>query len=251
MTTPLEKAAELEGSGDSMLPKIDLQVLRGLPAPWEALLLKVDRFPQSVAEGAPIAFFLDALEAKVRALYAAMHHQVFLQFWKLSAQSGSDVLAANSAAWNPEYGLGLWPGGRPPQGWNETLAMDAAAAIIRGDEPELPAHRLLRLRASADELEEAVDELRCLGVTVQTFSMQPPAVVDTAARTQYLPVLSDPRFQRQDFYLPLVDCKTLARARTGQQLATWLCGIDLYVRESPEDSGVLIVSRLPLERLLP
>ncbi len=173
-----------------------------------------------------------------------------LQFWKLSAQSGSGILAENVQEWTPEYGLGIWPGRRSPQAWNETLMMDAAAALFRGNEPELPAYRLLRLKASPDDLDDVVEELRGLGVLLQAFSIQTTKVLDTSLKETYLPQVTEPSFRRADFFAPLLDCKVLAGARSAQDIDRWMGGIDLYIRESGEDEGVLVLSRFPLSSFL-
>lgn len=229
------------------LPAVSMQVLRGLPSPWQAILFRVDAFPQSLAEGAPVAFFLEALLQRIVSAHPALHQQVLLQFWKLSAETGSDVLAEHATDWDPEYGLGMWPGRRPPQRWNDTMAMDAAAAIFRGDEPELPAYRLLRLKAEQAELAEAVEEFRGLGVLLQSFSLKAPEALDGDLNNRYLPEITDPGFRRADFVFPLLDCRILASARSAEQINQWLCGIDLYIRESPEDKGILLLSRIPLD----
>jgi hypothetical protein len=69
------------------------------------------------------------------------------------------------------------------------------------------------------------------------------------ATSLLLPQLTDRTFTGYPFYVPLLEFGSLARA-TSDQLETWLCGASLYIRESFEDTGILIVSREPLAPLL-
>ncbi|AEU38911.1 hypothetical protein [Granulicella mallensis] len=67
------------------------------------------------------------------------------------------------------------------------------------------------------------------------------------ANNRYLPEITDPGFGRADFVFPLLDCRILASARSAELINQWLCSIDLYIRESPEDKGILLLSRIPLD----
>jgi hypothetical protein len=212
---------------------------------WESTLIPVKQFPADAEQTKALRSLIGALsQAAVRK--AGPHHEVLLQAWKLTPANGSNLLSDHMAQWSPQLGLGVWPNRKPPQSWTETSFVDAAAATFRAAEPELPSHRLLRLNCKPKIRHEAAHTMRGLGTLVECFSRESFEVLQTRGKELYLPSISTRRFQHEDFYLPLLDRQSLAAARNSGELARWLCGIDLYVRESPEDTGVLIVSRAPL-----
>lgn len=213
-----------------------------LPAPWSAVLLPVSAFPLQIEER--VALQKEVLEgiAAVAAVPPPQHH-VLLQLWKLGPRSGSDVLSQHVRQWQPDFGMGVWPNREGPTGWTEASLMDAAAAAMQGAEPEMPNHRLLYLAGAAPQPTQASAAMRGFGATVELFSDLPFKEIAARARQLYQPRINEPRFQQEPFYLPLFDSATLQAASSAEQLTSWLCGIQIYVRESAEDSGVLIIAR--------
>ena len=180
-----------------------------------------------------------------------LEQDVFLQSWKLTPQAGSDLVSENLKLWSPELGCGVWPDRNPPDSWTETTMMDAAAASFRGDEPELPAHRLLHLETGKDERARAATLLRGLGVNLETFSRHGFGDIAAAAKTNFQKPIKDPRYAKSNFFLPLLSAATVTSRRFEQEGEQWLSGIDVYLRESAEDRALLLLSSIPLPSLSP
>jgi hypothetical protein len=217
--------------------------------PWQAALLPVTEFPIPAFQREKIALFLQAFDEVLVKKYR-LSHEILHQVWKLSPQTGADVLSENIDEWSPEFGLGIWPDRKPPQGWTEEMMVDAAAAVFRGDEPEIPSHRLLRLTLEENNRIGAAGKMRGFAVQIELFSKDKLDVIVRRGKEIFQPTITERQFKKADFYLPLFDRKTLAAATSGEQIDAWLCGIELYIRESAEDKGILILSRFPIEPIL-
>ena len=218
-------------------------------SPWQAALLRVSAFPVPTGELSPIRFLLQNLSEVLMQKYG-LRHEILLQLWNLSPQTGSNLLSAHMKAWSPEFGLGVWPDRGAPQGWTEEAMVDAAAAVFRGDEPARPSHRLLRLTAAENQRIDTAAKMRGFGVQIELFSKDPVELIQERGRELFLPSIMEERFQGEPFYLPVLDRASLAAAGSAEQLDSWLCGVEVYLRESAEDKGVLILSRFPLESVL-
>jgi len=142
------------------------------------------------------------------------------------------------------------PDRKPPSGWTEERMVDAAAAAFRGDEPELPSHRLLRLTADERERGNAADAMRGFGVAIECFSKQTWESISKSGSSLFVPTIKERQFQQADFHFPVLDRNSILAAGSAEQLDAWMCGIEVYVRASAEDKGILILSKLPLEGLL-
>jgi hypothetical protein len=75
------------------------------------------------------------------------------------------------------------------------------------------------------------------------------AEIGRQGREVLLPMVKDRRFRKAALYLPLIDQRTLRHPDAAEKLDAWMCGIDVYVRESAEDKGILILSKLQLDFL--
>ena len=63
-----------------------------------------------------------------------------------------------------------------------------------------------------------------------------------------LPPIEEEGLKAFPLYVPLLTAASLSAS--AEQLDTWLGAVDVYLRESPQDKGLLIVSRQPLEKKL-
>jgi hypothetical protein len=220
-----------------------------LPSPWQASLLGVGAFPMPVGELDPMRLLLQAF-SEIAAREHGLQHEVLLQLWNLSPQTGGEILSANVSEWAPKFGLGVWPDRKPPQAWTEETLVDAAAAVFRGDEPMRPSNRLLRLTIPKNRQIDAADKMRGFGVQLELFSKDSIETIEERGKKFFLPTITERRFQREPFYLPLLDHASLCRADSASQIESWICGVDIYIRESAEDRGILILSRFELEPLV-
>ncbi len=219
------------------------------PPAWGAWLLPTGGFPDLTVDRERRSRLLHSLASLVCAR-ARLKPQVVLQLWKLAGSPAEQPLNDNVHAWWPTLGLGIWPDREPPRGWNQELLSDAAAALFRQDEIALPSHKLLRLGADEHAQIDIARQLRGSGTVLETFCADSFDDLAHRARERFLPTITEKRFRRARFYLPVLDRATIAAAHHAEQLDDWLCGIEMYIRESAEDKGVLIVARQDLTVLL-
>lgn len=222
-----------------------LEIL-AVPDPWHAYLFRTSPLPLPPSEKDRLIPIVEAITAE--AVRLALHHHVFLQTWKLSVEGAADLYRQNIAHWLPSIGIGIWPTRRPPQRQTRAIAMDCAAAVLAGDEVEMPAHNLAHVSNGDKAAAHAANVLLGTGMTVQIFSSAEFPDFSERGKRVFLPAITDVSMKRFRFYVPLLDGATLAAA-TVEQLEDWLCGASLYLRESPEDKGYLVISRFPLQPL--
>ncbi len=233
---------------DHRRPAIAIEQLAAPPA-WSAWLLPTGGFPDLTEDRVRRSQLLHSLASLVCAR-AHLKPEVVLQLWKLAGSPAEQPLNDNVHAWWPTLGLGIWPDREPPRGWNQELLSDAAAALFRQDEIALPSHKLLRIGADEPARINIARQLRGSGTVVETFCADSFDNLARRVREQFLPTITEKRFRRARFYLPVLDRTSLAAAHNAEQFGDWLCGIELYIRESAEDKGVLIVARQELTVLL-
>ena len=216
---------------------------------WQCCLLPLPDFPLPTLYNEAVGSFCELLARQLIEIHH-LHHHVLLQTWKLGPDTGARTLSAHRRAWRPQLGLGIWPDREPPQGWTEERMVDAAAAVYRGDEPEMPSHRLLRLSAPSTELVPAARAMRGTGTLVEIFSRNNSAEMDARCLETFHPRIQEHRFRHEAFYAPLADQNTFVRAESPEALDQDLCGAEVYLRESPEDKALLLLSRAPIAALL-
>jgi hypothetical protein len=215
-----------------------------LPGPWRAALVPASVFPlQAEVARLDLAERVEIV-AKELGMGQQPVQEVFLQLWNLAPANGGTILQEHVQAWKPEFGMGMWPIRNPPEGWTESALMDNAAAVMLGEEPEMPNHRVLRLASQPRVQKQAASLLRGCGTLIQIESRTDWSGIMQSASDLYLPRITEPRFRSEGFYLPLFDIATLTSAKSPEELDAWMCGISCYTRESAEDRGVLLVSRL-------
>ena len=184
------------------------------------------------------------LDVAAQALTANSHLQreLFVHSWKLHAGNTGALIQQNLPAWNPIHGIGIWPDRNPPSRWTQETFMDASAAMLQNEEPVLASYQVLHLRCEAWIRSEVASSLFGGEALFQLFSRREADAFFARTKSTYLPLIADTLFRHARFYVPLLEAKTVSGA-TDQQLATWLCGAEAYLRESAEDRGILILAR--------
>jgi hypothetical protein len=87
------------------------------------------------------------------------------------------------------------------------------------------------------------------GSVIQIMTPGDSALFFQKAKELLLRPISDANFACFPYYIPLLERKTLLSADR-RQVELWFCGSGIYVRESPEDGGILIASRESLNPIL-
>ena len=169
-------------------------------------------------------------------------HEVQPSIWFLMDSLHKDnavlTLSRNARTWMPIQGIGLWPDQPPPR----TMSGKDMLDLTWGETPQLPYHRVTRLRAAADVQHTAWTMMFGLGSTVLTLVPGGGQRLLDETREYLKRPIVDEGFQHFPFYFPLLGKKTLSNA-TAEELDGWLGPAQLYLRESEEDNAVLLLTR--------
>jgi len=179
-----------------------------------------------------------ALWGRLAAAVPGQESEVFIQFAALATGDGSGRFMARAASWRPEMGLGVRPGEPPPHGYTredfENLGPD--------EQPRRIDHQAFRIGGERGVREQAREAMLGLGAVLEIWA--PQGMLDRARRL-FHPTIQDPTFASFPFFVPLLGAGSL-RGAAADQVTEWLCGAALYVRESAEDGGIVVVSPGPL-----
>ncbi len=227
--------------------QVAIEVLPTAGQPWEGYLIPT-AFPIIEPHLTPLKTLLGHIVQSCR--QSDLQRDVFLHSWKLHEGATGRLLHDHLQAWSPRLGMGVWPDREPPQPLTQERFMDMSAGGLQREELSLPAYRLLHLEGETDATTSAISMVFGGAALTLIFSQEGFAELRAAGKAIFLPTITAPIYTHERFYMPLLDRRSMASARSVQQLATWLCKAELYLRESAEDAGILLVSRRPLKRLL-
>ncbi len=218
-------------------PETHPDPVRWLAAPegWSAALLKVQALPMSAEDVAAAKPFFTKLQSRLIDEERLKLH-VLLQFNQLHQGSAANDVSAKTRDWLPMAGLGIFPDQPPPTGWTP----DDFTNLEIGEMPRPLMHPLLRLDAEAPKRREALNQMLGTASLVHYYVQSPEEGLYTAWTELLLPPIQDPIFFGFPFYFPLLNCRSIESATT-DDLERWLLGKGVYVRESAEDSGTLLV----------
>jgi len=192
----------------------------------------------------PVKAFLRELTATLL-LDGSLSLEIFVQLMQLHWGGGPEKLAQHGREWLPMLGLGVWPDREPPRFWT----MEDFKDLTPGEKPRTLMDQVFRISAPTEARLNARDVLLGLGTIVQIITPETTEVFLRRARSVLLPPITDPSYTCFPFYVPLLEAKSIVSARM-EEIENRLCGASVYVRESKQDNGVLIVSRDPLRGVL-
>jgi hypothetical protein len=220
-------------------PKLVIENIE-MRSSWRAYLIPLPASPIERSQREVPAAFLSEV---VRLLIEEWNltQQVLLHSWKLHTGDCSQKIQENLKSWNPMPGTGVWPDRTPPGRWTEETFMNASAAMLKKEEAPLSSYQLLHIDGDKPARGHAADTLFGNEIVTQIFSKDAFSELAAKGRSAFLPNITDRDFKHSRFYLPLLEKKTILSA-VDEQLSSWLCGAEVYIRESAEDKGVLLVS---------
>ena len=169
--------------------------------------------------------------------------EAFLQMDRIDFRKDTPVVQQYSGILG-DYGLGIYPRLPPPSRWTREEVLELFS-------PQ-------KLRPLANDIMNvdggpaAVDTIRDLflgsGAFVQAFC----ATADTfyaRATAIFKPTITDKLMRTFRYHAPLLQRLSVESATT-EELDSWSCGAALYMRESVEDNGLLVLRRGPVEGVL-
>lgn len=168
-----------------------------------------------------------------------------IQMWHLHHSGGADALSRHAPAWMPDFGAGVWLDAPPPRLWAPEDFMN----IGPGELLPPPVLTAIRLRAPAAAQEQAWMQLGGRGCYMEfTVSGDAEAFFERQAEA-YRSWIEEPMIAAQPFFVPLVKGLSF----DSELFAARQRHIDpvlVYVRESAEDDGLLILAREKLDEKL-
>jgi hypothetical protein len=220
--------------------------LRTIPAPppWEAFLLPVSGFPVPEQELSPVRGWLVKLTAALAKEWG-LSVEVLIQLSQLHLGDGTVRLSDHGREWLPAVGLGVWPDREPPTLWTP----EYFGSLGPGEMPRPAMYQVLRITTEPESRKNARNVMLGLGTILQILTPDDSETLLHKTRAVLHPPIKDPSYTCFAFYVPLFEAVSL-RAATAEQLDKWFCGASVYIRESSEDTGILISSRQPLGPIL-
>ena len=218
-------------------------VLRGeeiqAPAGWYAYAIPVPSFPIKPERR---AYLNGLLWQVVEDLRGDLALEVTTWLLADSLHKGGEVrqLSKHGVEWRPYFGLGVWPDQAPPRTFEESDFMDLEA----GQTLRKSTHTVVRIGGEPKVMRSAWVTMFGLGSAVLTLTHGGAQVFLDATRAVLTSRITDESFQSFPFYFPLISAKLL-RDGTSEELASWLGGVEIYLRESEEDHAILLLSRMP------
>ena len=108
---------------------------------------------------------------------------------------------------------------------------------------------VMRLDTDESGCSHAVETMCGTGGLLQVLHTVPAEQLSDAWMASLLPLIEEEGLRAFPLYVPLLSGETL-RGCTAEQLTTWLGPADTYMRESPTDKGLFILTKRSLEHEL-
>lgn len=173
------------------------------------------------------------------------NHEGFLQIGRARDESAVRLFSNNARKWIPETGLGVWPHRSAPRTWK----MEDVEEIDADTEMPPLLHSVFRVTADANARLDAMTTMVGTGCGLQLVSRTESATLLRNLRELFLGFIQDRVFRIFPWYVPLIEKAALAEPMQAMTIDA-MSGVTLYIRESPEDGGILIVSSEPLVGIL-
>jgi hypothetical protein len=206
-----------------------------VPEPWTAAVIPVSAFPVPEDERLRLREGLAewcALVAGTNELTAT----TWLQMNHMHLDQGAPKLSTNGRTWLPMTGLGIWPDREPPRLWTKA---DFADREYGQPLPPLM-HTVFHISRGAEASNHARDVMIGSGTVVHALLKGDSGQYHEAMRELLLPPITEEALRGHPFYMPLLEARSL-RNVTVDVLDAWMGSARVYLRESVEDGGVLIV----------
>jgi hypothetical protein len=173
-------------------------------------------------------------------------HESFLHIGPSADRSVTHLFADHARKWFPEVGLGVWPHRTAPRMWKaeDLEEMDPASGMA----PLL--YTLNRVTADAAARLDAMITMTGTGSALQIVSRAESSALFRDLKELFLDFIEDRVFRIFPWYVPLIEMAVLAEPATPLALDA-MQNISIYIRDSPEDGGILIVSAEQIEEILP
>ncbi len=204
---------------------------------WHCASIKVSGFP---LRPSPKEDLRNMLWSTVQAVRSPQTLQlsVCLLMDSLHKDGAVHALSRHGARWLPDFGLGLWPDREPPRMYEENDFLD----LEFGAEMRRLMHSVVHISSEDEEsVTHAWKTMFGTGSTVLALSNQTTDEILNHMRTAALGKIQDENFRGFPWYFSLIGCNAI---EAGPDLFdTWLGPVEFYLRESEEDSSIVLLGR--------
>ena len=209
--------------------------------PYEGHLIRVSGFPLPDAELQPLDRFLERFCAAAANRWK-VSSEVFIQLEQLYGPAARPTFSSHGREWMPETGLGVWVDRDPPKKWT----LEEVQLLAPGDKLRAIMFQVFRVSNPQPARNAARSTMLRHGSILEILT------TESAYLAKASPIFKDGIVDRSftcfPFYVGLMEGKTIQNA-TMEQMHRWFQGMTMYIRQSAEDKGILIVSARPLEAL--
>ena len=212
-----------------------------VPPPYHAARIEVSKFPLASDIAPKVHAFVTNLVNAASA--GAPTAEVLLQNEYIA--NGKEQFSAHIPEWHPESGLGVWPDRPPPELWKLTDIFKMAA----GERIPLM-YRVYRLTTGPKANRQAFEVLSGTGMVMVVLHSDSTDQLLARYKDTFLPGIKQENLRILPFYVPLLDLKSLHN-RQPEELRRWLGGARFYLRESPLDNAIVVLTEADLGALLP
>lgn len=215
------------------------------PGRWHLYRLPYPRpFPLDDTECRIVRSWVESVINGAAMEYPSFHLGGVIQYNQLTYGNASMILAERAPQWGFDWGLGYWPEREPPTLWTPADFEN----LDVGEMPRPMMNQVFGVTQSAQAVLQSARALLGLGPVILTLSEDPVEKVKQRATALFRPLIRDISLKNFTYYFPLLAASTFAPS-DGPFREEWTCGISFYLRESPEEKGIFIASRRPLDRV--
>ncbi len=210
------------------------------PANWEAYLIPLPSVPLAL-ELRPLLLIAMTELLQAFAAQKNLAQSIWLLLDELHHENAVREISRNAALWNPSMGLGLRPEDPPPRSWtgDDLLERDFNTPI-----PPLK-HTIVMLETDQKGMDLAARLLTGFGALIHTLQNGTATDVSATWYDIFQPTIEEEGYAAFPIYTPIFGVKSLAGVQA-ETLSKWMGEVDIYIRESAEDTGVFLLSRHPL-----
>ena len=205
------------------------------PAPWSAVVL-TQPFPVPAERRPAYRQFVDTLLRLLPEAQSPYELEAFLQMDRIDHRKESSLLRDLGSLLG-DYGLGYYPDQPPPTTWTteEVLALFPPAKL----RPLF--YNVMRVQPDQASVNKIQGIFLGGGAFVRAFCAGKD-VFYARATTQFKPLVAERKLRMFPYYAVQLTRHAIETADT-VTMDAWTCGAQLYLRESNEDNGLLILRK--------
>ncbi|MGD0832411.1 MAG: hypothetical protein ABR907_15865 [Terracidiphilus sp.] len=217
----------------------------GIEAAW----LRLPKLPLEVGLRGELTKILHLIHGRAAdVVRSTIVRDVYIQMNQLERPAGALLISKNGSRWMPDAGLGVWPDRESPKPISEEDFKNLAPGLPMRE----ASFHVMRISAPEESVRlEVIKEMAGTGALLVTLVNEDWVGMERRAISAHLEagMMADV-FRGYPMYFPLLDAHSLTKMGK-DDYESCLPGVLMYMREDVTENAVLIISRIPFEKLLP